>query len=79
MVIMSPKKYEYLRKEATAPFRTLRKFIYLIFGASATLGGFIFLLQILASKGNINETLPSLGIQLAVVGVMVLLFRFDKS
>jgi Low psii accumulation1 / Rep27 len=75
---MNPKKYDYLRREANAPYRTLRKFIYLIFGASGTLGGLIFFLQILANKGNIGETLPNLGIQLAVVGIMVWLFRLEK-
>lgn len=75
---MNQKKYEFLRREAKAPYRSLRKFIYLAFGGSAGLGGLIFALQIIAGKGNITETLPNLGIQLAVVGLMVWLFRLDK-
>ncbi len=75
---MNPKKYEFLRREASAPYRSLRKFIYLAFGGSASLGGFVFMLQILAGKGNINQTLPNLGIQLAVIGLMVWLFRLEK-
>lgn len=76
--IMNQKKYEYLRREANAPYRSLRKFIYLVFGASGTIGGLIFFLQILAGKGNLAESLPNLAIQLGVVGLMVWLFRLEK-
>jgi hypothetical protein len=71
-------KYEYLRKEAIAPYKSLRKFIYLTFGASGLIGGLIFFLQLLAGKGNISETLPNFGIQVAVVVLMIWLFRREK-
>ncbi|MDX1977984.1 MAG: DUF3493 domain-containing protein [Pseudanabaenaceae cyanobacterium bins.68] len=75
---MNQKKYEYLRREANAPYRSLRKFIYLVFGASGTIGGLIFGLQLLAGAGSVSETLPNLAIQLGVIGLMVWLFRLEK-
>ena len=69
MAAPRPDRYAYLRKEARSPYRGLRRFIYLGFGASGGIGAFIFLMQILAGR----DVVPSLGnltLQLAIVGLM---------
>ncbi len=71
-------KYARLRAEAKAPYRPLRKFIYLAFGISGALGAFIFLVQIAAQR-DVAEALPNLGVQIAVVALMVVLFRWDNK
>jgi hypothetical protein len=75
---LTPQQYDYLRAEAQAPYKGLRKFIYLGFGASGAIGAFIFFVQLLAGK-NVQENLPNLLIQLAVIGLMVFLFRWENK
>jgi len=75
---LTPQKYDYLRAEAQAPYKGLRKFIYFAFGASGAIGAFIFFVQLLAGK-NVQENLPNLLIQLAVIGLMVFLFRWENK
>lgn len=70
-------RYARLRAEAAAPYRGLRQFIYLTCGASGAIGGFIFLLQILAGR-DVAAALPNLGVQVVVVALMVWLFRIDR-
>ncbi len=74
---LSPDKYAYLKAEAQAPYKGLRKFIYIGFGASGAIGAFIFFVQILAGK-NIQENIPNLLIQFAVIGLMIFLFRLEN-
>ncbi len=74
---LEPDKFARLRAEAKAPYRPLRKFIYLAFGISGLLGAFIFLVQIAAQR-DVAEALPNLGVQIAVVALMVVLFRWDS-
>ncbi|HEY9835027.1 MAG TPA: DUF3493 domain-containing protein, partial [Stenomitos sp.] len=45
---LSPEKYAKLKAEAKAPYRALRHFIYLAFGASGFIGAFVFLAQLAA-------------------------------
>lgn len=71
-------KYARLRAEAKAPYRPLRKFIYLAFGVSGLLGAFIFLVQIAAQR-DVAEALPNLGVQIVVIALMVVLFRWDSK
>lgn len=73
---LEPEKYARLRQEAAAPYKGLRRFIYVAFGASGAIGGFIFLTQILAGR-EIETALPNLGVQVAVVALMVWLYRLE--
>ncbi len=66
-----------LKNEAMNPYRGLRQFIYIGAGASAFIGAFIFFFQFLAGK-SLESTLPNLGIQLGVVILMVLLWRWER-
>ncbi len=74
---MSPEKYAYLKAEAKAPYKGLRKFIYGTVGASGGIGAFIFLTQLLAGR-DVSRALPNLLIQLAVIGIVVVLFRLEN-
>lgn len=75
---LSPEKFARLKAEAKAPYRGLRKFIYVSFAASGLIGAFIFLAQ-LAAGHEVATVLPNLGIQIAVVALMVWLFRIDRD
>lgn len=70
-------KYKYLKAEAEKPYKGLRKFIYFGFGASGAIGAFIFFVQIIAGK-NVSENIPNLLIQIAVIALMVFLFRLEN-
>ena len=70
--------YARLKTEAKAPYRGLRKFIYVTFGASGLIGGFIFLTQLLAGR-EVEAALPNFALQMGVVALMVWLYRIDKS
>jgi hypothetical protein len=73
-----PEKYAHLRAEATAPYRGLRRFIYISFAASGSIGGFIFLTQLLAGR-DVAEALPNFAIQMGVVALMVWLLRLESK
>lgn len=68
--------YDYLKAEAKAPYKGLRKFIYLGFGASAFIGAFIFFFQILAGK---SEMLPNFALQLGIFALMILFWKLEKK
>jgi hypothetical protein len=72
-----PEKYARLKAEAIAPYRGLRKFIYLAFGASGAIGAFVFFTQILAGR-DIETAVPNLMLQFGVIALMVWLFRFEN-
>lgn len=74
---ISPEKYARLRAEAKAPYKGLRKVLYLVCGASGLIGAFIFLLQIAAGTGT-SQNLPNLAVQIAVVGIAIALWRWDR-
>ena len=74
---LSPEKYARLKAEAQAPYRGLRKFVYVAFGASGAIGAFIFLLQLLAGR-QVSSTLPNLALQVGLVALMVWLFRLES-
>lgn len=69
-------KYAYLKAEAAAPYKGLRKFIYLVFGASGVIGAFVFFTQALAGR-DVESALPNLALQAGVVALMVWLFRLE--
>lgn len=72
-----PELYAQLRAEAKAPYRGLRQFIYVGFGASGFIGAFIFLMQILAGR-EVNAALPNFALQVGVVALMIWLFRLEQ-
>ena len=74
---MDPDLYARLKSEANAPYRGLRRFVYLSFAASGAIGGFIFLTQLLAGQ-DVTSTLPNLGVQVGVIALMVWLLRLEK-
>ncbi|NET55221.1 MAG: DUF3493 domain-containing protein [Symploca sp. SIO2E6] len=75
---LSPQRYARLKAEAKAPYRSLRKFIYLACGASGLMGAFIFLAQLAAGK-DVTTALPNLALQVGVVALMVWLFRWERK
>lgn len=75
---MSPERYAYLKAEAKAPYRLLRRFIYVAFGASGFVGALVFFVQVLTLQ-NLSTTVPNLALQLGVLSLMVWLFKVDKA
>lgn len=75
---LSSEKYQRLKAEAKAPYRGLRKTIYVVFAASGLIGAFVMVAQ-LAAGTNVTETLPNLGLQLGIVALMAWLFRQDRK
>lgn len=71
-------QYDRLLAEASAPYRGLRKFIYIAFGASGFVGALVFLAKLTAGK-EADAPLSNLALQLGVVALMVFLFRLDKE
>lgn len=71
-------QYDRLKAEAAAPYRGLRRFIYIAFGASGFVGALIFLAQIAAGK-EADAPLSNLALQVGVVALMVFLFRLDQE
>jgi VIT1/CCC1 family predicted Fe2+/Mn2+ transporter len=65
-----------LLAESKTPYKGLRRFIYLTFGASGLIGGFVFLAQV-ASGRDVATALPNLALQVGVVALMVALFRWE--
>jgi hypothetical protein len=74
---LKPQQYDRLRAEAAAPYRGLRQFIYIGVGASGFIGAFVFFFQLLARR-DIEQALPNLAIQLGVIGLMVLLWKWEN-
>ncbi len=73
---LNAEKYAYLKAEAQAPYKGLRKFIYIAFGASGAIGAFIFFLQIIAGKNTPDNTM-NLFVQIVVISLMVFLYRWE--
>lgn len=74
---LNPEQYASLKAEIAAPYRGLRQFFYIAFGASGSLGAFVFFFQVLAGR-NIESALPSLALQLGIVALMVFLWRWEQ-
>ncbi|AUC59910.1 protein of unknown function DUF3493 [Cyanobacterium sp. HL-69] len=74
----NPEKYAYLKAEAEAPYRGLRRFVYIGFGASGAIGAFIFFTQILAGR-SVEDNVGNLLVQIGVIALMVFLFKLDKK
>ncbi len=73
----TPEQYARLKAEMSAPYRGLRKFIYLGFGASGFIGAFLFCLQLLAGR-NPTKILPNLALQLGVIALVIFLWRWEQ-
>ena len=71
-----PELYARLKAEAAAPYRGLRQFIYLAFGASGFIGAIVFLAQLAAGR-EVASALPNFALQVGVVALMVWLFRVE--
>ncbi|GAB4539720.1 MAG: hypothetical protein Tsb0014_30400 [Pleurocapsa sp.] len=71
---LSPEKYARLKAEAKAPYKGLRMFVYVGFGASGLIGAFVFLARLAAGK-DISSDLPNFALQVGLVALMVFLFR----
>jgi hypothetical protein len=74
---IDPALYQRLQAEARAPYRVLRRFFYGAMGASAFLGGLVFLAKVAAGR-DLDSTLPNLALQSGVVALAILLYRWDK-
>ena len=74
---LSPEKYARLKAELKAPYRGLRQFIYVAFGASGFIGALVFLAQLLSGR-QVGSALPNLALQVGVVALMVWLFRLEQ-
>ncbi|AFZ30121.1 hypothetical protein Glo7428_1560 [Gloeocapsa sp. PCC 7428] len=74
----TPEQYARLKAEAAAPYRGLRKFIYISFGASGFIGALVFLAQLAAGR-DVETALPNFALQLGVIALMVFLFRWDRE
>ena len=71
-------RYARLRAEAKAPYRILRRFIYVAFGASGFIGALVFLAQVMTLQ-NLQSTLPNLALQLGVLALMIWLLKIDRA
>ena len=77
-ISLDPARLAQLRAEAKAPFRGLRQFFYIAFAGAGALGGFIFLLKLLAGEEPAT-TVPNLLLQIGILGLMVWLLRVDSD
>ena len=66
-----------LMAEIAAPYRGLRKFIYLGVGISGTLGAFVFFFRVLAGR-ELSTAVPSLALQLGLMAAAVGLTRLEN-
>ena len=74
----TPEQYSRLKAEAAAPYRGLRKFVYVAFGASGFIGALVFLAQLAAGRDTVSA-LPNFALQVGVVAFMIFLFRLDRD
>jgi len=75
---VTPEQYAKLKAELAAPYRGLRQFIYVAFGASGFIGAVVFLAQ-LAAGHEVDSALPNFALQIGVVALMVWLFRLEQK
>ena len=75
---LDPEKYAKLKAEAKAPYKGLRRFFYLAFGASGFIGALIFFARLIAGQ-NISNDLPNFALQLGIVVLMIGLFRLESD
>lgn len=74
---LPPEQYQRLKAELAAPYRGLRQFVYIAFGASGFIGAVIFLAQLAAGR-EVGSALPNFALQVGVVSLMIWLFRLEQ-
>ncbi|MBD2610592.1 MAG: DUF3493 domain-containing protein [Nostoc sp. ZfuVER08] len=74
---LNPEQYTRLKAEIATPYRGLRQFLYIAFGASGLIGAFIFFFRVLAGR-DIDTALPNLALQIGIVTLMVFLWRWEQ-
>lgn len=74
---LSPEQYQRLKSEMNHPYRGLRQFLYIAFAGSGFIGAVFFLAQ-LASGQEVSSAFPNFALQVGVVALMILLFRWDR-
>ena len=75
---LDPEKYAKLKAEAKAPYKGLRRFFYVAFGASGFIGALIFFARLIAGQ-NISHDLPNFALQLGILALMIGLFRLESK
>ncbi|MBW4686290.1 MAG: DUF3493 domain-containing protein [Komarekiella atlantica HA4396-MV6] len=75
---LNSEQYARLKAEMTAPYRGLRQFLYIAFGASGLLGAFIFFFQLLAGR-DVESALPNFALQVGIVALMVFLWHWEQQ
>ncbi len=75
---LDPEQYARLKAEMAAPYRGLRQFLYIGFGASGFIGAFIFFFQLLAGR-DVENALPNFALQVGIVALMIFLWRWEQS
>lgn len=74
---LSPEKYARLAAEAKAPYKGLRKLVYVGLGASGLIGAIAFLAQLAAGR-EVGTALPNFALQVGVTALMIGLFRLES-
>jgi hypothetical protein len=64
--------------ELAAPYRGIRKFIYMAVGGSGAIGGVIFFFRVLAGR-DLDHSLPNLGLQLGICAITFFLLRWESK
>ena len=70
---LDPELYARLKAEAKAPYKGLRKFFYVAFGASGFIGAVVFLAKIIAGR-DIVTALPNFALQIGLIALMLFLY-----
>ncbi len=76
---LNSEQYERLRREAKAPYRGLRIFIYTAFAGSGFIGAVIFFARLIAGNGELGSNLGNFALQIGVLTLMLWLYRIDRS
>jgi hypothetical protein len=76
---LNSEQYDRLRREAKAPYRGLRIFIYIAFSGSGFIGAVIFFTRLIARNGDLETNLGNLAVQIGVLALMLWLYRIDKN
>ncbi|WP_341526486.1 DUF3493 domain-containing protein [Nostoc sp. UHCC 0302] len=74
---LNSEQYARLKAEMATPYRGLRQFFYVAFGASGFIGAFIFFFRVLAGR-DLDSALPNLALQIGIVALMIFLWRWEQ-
>jgi hypothetical protein len=75
---LDPEQLARLRAEAAAPYRGLRRFVYLALSGSAFLGGVVFLAKVMAGE-QLATTVPNLLLQVSAGAGLFWLWQRDRK